>query len=483
MRISMKGELALISNRIRLAAAVLLAGAWLGASAHGADPVASDPRSGDAVGADVIAPPVTDRFAVVNEETPSFQRHVGPLFGRLGCNGRSCHGSFQGRGGFRLSLFGYDFIADHAALLDEESPRIDLKDAAASLILNKPTSDDEHEGGKRFEDGGWEYQLLRQWVAAGAPFDAQKVDKLVDLRITPDEIRFRKGGERLRLRVVAVWEDGSREDVTPLCRFQSNDDLIVKVDQDGWLESGEAGDTHVVVFYDKAVKPLAVIQPVTDLVGDRYPAMAMKTRVDELVVEKLRKLGIVPSSICSDEEFLRRVTLDLTGTLPTAAQARAFLADPSSDKRERWIDQLLKTPAYAAWWTTKLCDFTGNNDDQLVNVTPGRGQAGQQWYDWIYERVADNVAYDDLVEGIVTASSKKPGQSYEEYCREMSELFRDENKSFADMEHMTHYWARRDFRMPPETRDQLCVRVSRHSHSMRSMPQASLRSMVQAGFR
>jgi hypothetical protein len=403
-------------------------------------------------GAEAALPTVVQRFAdeSVSEE-PSFQRHVVPLLGRLGCNGRACHGSFQGRGGFRLSLFGYDFKADHTALLDEESPRVDREKPLESLILNKPTSEDEHEGGLRYEKGGWEYHVLRRWVEAGAKFEEDSVEKLAALEVTPSEIIFRGKGEQVQLQVVAVWADGSREDVTPLCRFQTNDNQIASIDQNGLIVGTDAGDTHVVVFYDKAVIPVPVMRPVSELVGDKYPEVETPTRVDELVVRKLRKVGLVPSDLCSDTEFLRRVSLDLAGTLPTAAEVEAFLADTSPDKRARKIDQLLETPGYAAWWATKLCDFTGNNDDETVNVTPGRGQAGKDWYQWINHRLQKNVPYDELAAGIVLAVSRDPEESYYEFCKEMSEIYQPDSKlNFAEREYMPYYWARRNFRQPPE---------------------------------
>jgi hypothetical protein len=397
--------------------------------------------------ADDILPPISQRFAAADgQETPSFQRHVVNLFGRLGCNGRSCHGSFQGRGGLQLSLFGYDFQADHAALLAKDSPRIDVQAPAESLILVKPTDADMHEGGQRYEKGSWQYHVFLRWVQTGAKL-AEQPDLLMRLEVTPAEIRFAKTGEQAQLQAVAVWEDGSREDVTPLCRFVTNDEEIAKIDDQGRVTSGEPGDTHVVVSYDNGVQAVPVLQPVSELVDARYPQVPTPTKIDELVVSKLRKLGVVPSDVCSDAEFLRRATLDLTGTLPAPKDVEAFLADASPDKRAKKIDQLLETPAYAAWWTTKLCDFTGNNDDQLVNATPLRGQASKDWYDWIYQRVAGNTPYDQLAAGIVTAVSRKPDQDYLDYCKQMSEISRKgSDKSYADLPAMTHFWARRDFR-------------------------------------
>ncbi len=382
-------------------------------------------------------------------ETPDLQRHVVPLLGRLGCNGRACHGSFQGKGGFQLSLFGYDFEADFKALTetkgDEGVEHVNRENVDESLIITKPTNADLHEGGQRYELGSWEHHLLRRWIESGAKFDKKDITPLDRLQIEPSEILFQNAGETVQLRVVAVWSDGSREDVTPLCRFQSNNEETAVVTEDGLITAGEPGDTHVVVFYDNGVTPIPVIRPVSALTGERYPAVPTPTRVDELAIAKLRKLGVVPSEVCTDAEFLRRVKLDLTGTLPTPKEIEKFLADASPDKRSKKIDELLESPAYAAWWTTKLCDFTGNNDNELRNATPVRGRASQDWYDWIYQRVANNTPYDELMAGIVLGQSRTEGESYLDYCKNMSDIYRGDG-SFADRDSMPYYWARTNVR-------------------------------------
>lgn len=393
--------------------------------------------------ADDVMPPSRDRFAGATTEVPDFQRHVVPLLGKLGCNGRACHGSFQGRGGFRLSLFGYDFEMDQKGLAE----RVDLENPAASYMLHKPTLQEPHEGGKRLEVGSWEYNLLLSWIQGGAKNRPEHAAELKALEITPPEVRFDTADGRQQLRAVAVWSDGAREDVTCLCRFQSNDEAIAGIDQAGLVTAGATGDTHVVVFYDSAVVPVPVLRPVSDLIDDRFPAVATPTVIDELVVQKLRKVGIVPSEVCTDSEFLRRVSLDLTGTLPTADEVREFLADDSPNKRSRKIDELLKTPAYAAWWTTRLCDWTGNSPPQLNQVNAAnRGAAPKQWYDWIYKRVAENMPYDELVEGIVLAQGRLPDEGYREYCERMSAINRgDGDQSFADLDGLVYFWGRRNF--------------------------------------
>ena len=405
-----------------------------------------------AMGAEVTAP-VSSRFAAAEvQEVPDFRTHVAPLLGRLGCNSRSCHGSFQGRGGLRLSLFGYDFKMDHDNLATGEDSRVNVETPEESLMLQKPISDEfGHGGGHRLDEGSWQHRLLVNWIKAGAkPVPADHTD-LVKLEITPAEIVFSKKGQTSQLKAVAHWSDGTSEDVTPLCRFQSNSDQVAEISTDGLVTSAESGDTHVVAFYDAAVVPVPVMRPVTNQVGPKYPKAEAPTRIDALVVEKLKKMGIVQSDLADDAQFLRRVSLDLTGTLPTAAEVSAFLADSSADKRARKIDELLETPGYAAWWTTRLCDITGNNDDNLNNVTPVRSRASQEWYDWIHKRVAENKPYDELVAGIVTAVSRDEGENFKEFSEAMSDIYRpDSDAEYSDREHMPHYWARRNVRQPAE---------------------------------
>lgn len=403
--------------------------------------------------ADVLRP-ANERFAAESvTEVPSLQRHVLPLMGRLGCNGRACHGSFQGQGGFRLSLFGYDFKADHEAMTAGEAPRVDLKKVQDSLILSKPSSDDpdEHGGGKRMDVDSWQYRLIRKWVEAGAPkVDEDKDPTFVRMVVTPTEAVYAKPGETTKLHVVAYWSDGTVEDVTPLCRFQSNDDAVAKVDLDGTITCVGKGDTHVVAFYDNGVVPVAVMLPVSDRVGPNFPEVSATTKVDDLVLHKLKKIGVVPSDVCTDAEFLRRVSLDVTGQLPTADEVKAFLADTSADKRSRKIDELLARPAFAAWWATKLCDILGNSENQLRNSAPNG--AAEMAYRWVNQRLLDNAHYDDIVEGVVMATGRSSsGQTFEEYCAEMvSYVRKDKPADFTERETMPFYWQRRNMRTANE---------------------------------
>ena len=298
--------------------------------------------------------PAVERFArLEGAEVPDFQRHVLPTMGRLGCNSRSCHGSFQGQGDFRLSLFGYDFESDHKALLAKGEDRVDPEAPELSLILQKPTQAIPHKGGTLTREGEWTYNLLSRWIAAGAK-PAAHAAEFERLEVTPERIVCAEGSKPAPLRVIACWSDGTREDVTCLSRFQSNDESIATVTPEGVVTSAGAGDTHVVAFYDNGVAAIPVLRPVSERAGDRYPEVPTPTEIDRLVVSKLRTLGIVPSDVCDDATFLRRASLDLTGSLPTPEQVEAFLADTDPEKRAKLVDGLLASPLYAAYWTNAL---------------------------------------------------------------------------------------------------------------------------------
>lgn len=418
---------------------------------------ATTPASQDATGAEAVSveDPLSVRFTKqsegkATEEVPDFQKHIGPLLGRLGCNGRACHGSFQGRGGFQLSLFGYDFAADHDALLDPESGRVDTTDIDESLVLAKPTDAEMHEGGKRMEMGSWQHQVLRNWIAAGAPFSGQ-LQTLDRLEVNPREIIFSNQDEKNALRVIAHWADGSTEEVTELCRFTTNDGSVAEINEDGLVTSSGNGDTHVVIAYDKAVVPVAVMRASTlDTAGIKAPRSSAQA-VDQLVMEKLNKLKIVPSDLCNDSDFIRRASIDVTGLLPSPERVKEFLADRSVDKRARLIEELLAEPGYAAWWATRLSDWTGNSEAQLNNFFPVRGAASQYWYAWLEKRLADNASYDDIVEGLVDAETRLPSESYSQYCETMSNACRTgDEEAFAARPGVPQFWARTNFKDPEQ---------------------------------
>lgn len=418
---------------------------------------------GDTVGADenVILRPVSERFAqAATSEVPDFQRHVSPLLGRLGCNGRSCHGSFQGQAGFQLSLFGYDFAADHKALLASSASsgvsRTNKSDPDASLILAKPLLQLEHEGGQRFSRDSWSHHLLHRWIDSGARSTVSP-QQLMKLEVTPTEVVFSSNPEPVPLRVTVEWENGDREDVTPLCRFRTNDESVVTVNEDGVLASAGAGDTHVIVFYDNGITAVPVLRPYlrTSSLEDsgaqlsaNFSTVRSSNPIDSFVLQKLQKLNLVPSNLCSDSQFLRRVSLDLTGTLPEPSEIESFINDRFPQKRLKKIEELLERPAYAAWWANKLCDFTGCNPSQQAELGQ---ETSVQWYMWMYARIGENLPYHELVRRVVLAKGRQPMQTYDAYAQEMSSYHHESSKAdFAARSSMPHYWTRRSMKQPEQ---------------------------------
>ncbi len=374
-----------------------------------------------------------------------FERHVMGVFGRMGCNAGSCHGSFQGRGGFRLSLFGYDPEKDFRAITrDVIGRRIDRVDPDSSLLLVKAAGLVEHGGGKRFDKGSWAYQLLREWVAQGAEWKKGSGD-VTAVKVTPEEYAFTRPGQVGKLRVTATFASGDSEDITSLCDFRSNDDAVVEVVGSGKLKALRGGDAAVVVSYRGNVVPVRAMIPGVLPKGLTFPKLPESGYIDREVFAKLRRLNIVPSDLCPDEEFLRRVTLDTIGTLPSPQDVRAFLADKSPNKRAKKIDELLAHPMHAALWATKLCDVTGNNTDALENPQPTKPRLSQMWHEWLRKRVAENVPYDEIVRGILTATSRDglPPEEYVKQFQAQEEALKSGNyEGYAARPSLDLFWRR-----------------------------------------
>jgi hypothetical protein len=380
-----------------------------------------------------------------------FERHVMGVFGRMGCNSGSCHGSFQGKGGFRLSLFGYDPAKDYLALTREaEGRRLNLSDPDNSLLLLKAAGRVPHEGQTRFGRDSWAYQLLRSWIAGGAKRQPGS-GTVVKIAITPAEYAFDKPGKTGQLQVKATFADGVTETITSLCDFRTNDEAVVEVTPLGGLRAVRPGDTAVVVSYRGNVVPVRVLVPFEAKPGFHYPEVPEANFIDREVFAKLRRLNIVPSDLSGDAEFLRRVTIDTIGTLPSPQEIRDFLADTRSDKRARKIDELLAHPMHAALWATKFCDITGNNTDALEAPAQRRPHLSQMWHDWFRKRLAENMPYDEIVRGVLCATSRE-GLSPEEYVKQVKKTEAVEsgfNDTYADRSSLDLFW-RRQQRVPIE---------------------------------
>jgi hypothetical protein len=350
---------------------------------------------------------------------PAFSRHVAAVFSRLGCNGGTCHGAVKGQNGFRLSLFGADPALDLARLLREDGGRrLNFQNPDASLLLLKATGQVSHQGGKRMTVDSPEYRILRDWVAAGSPSDDVERSRLKELRITPAAHTV-KPGESYALKVEAKFADGSSEDVTALCSYDSLDSQVATVTTSGAVTASGVGDTALIVRFRAEPAMAMVLVPRPS--SEPFPEIKPNNFVDNHVLAKLRRLNIPPSVLADDATFLRRATLDVTGELPTAAEARAFLADQAPDKRAKKIEELLKRPGHAALWTLKFCDllkasdFGVYADGMKLETDAPRLQA------WVRARLEENLPYDQFVERILTATSRD-GHSVEDWASEVVAL-------------------------------------------------------------
>ena len=293
----------------------------------------------------IVSVPVSTTDCDVNLPI-NFGNQIVPIFTKLGCNSGGCHGKSGGQQGFALSLLGFIPQMDFTALVKEaRGRRLFPASPDNSLLLLKAAGQVPHGGGKRMEVDSDEYKLIKRWIAAGAPFGSAGDPVVTRISIFPDhQILTRKN--RQQFAVLAHYSDGSVSDVTQSAQYESNDQDIAIVDGAGLVRTldlgGEAGimaryQGNVAVF--RATVPLGVAIP-------QY-AFEEKTVVDKHTHAKWQELGLVPSEMCSDEQFLRRIMLDLTGTLPTPDQVRAFMADQNPSKRDALIDRLLETPEYA----------------------------------------------------------------------------------------------------------------------------------------
>jgi hypothetical protein len=379
-------------------------------------------------------------------ESVDFERHIMGIFGRAGCNGGSCHGSFQGKGGLRLSLFGYEPEKDIVAVTrDSIARRINPIDPDNSLLLLKATGAVEHGGGMRFSRGSWQYNVIRDWIAQGAP---SKVGSGAVKRVllTPEDMVIKKLKDSQQIKVQVEFADGSVHDITSFCDFRTNDDAVAEVTNLGMVTSVKPGSTAIIVSYRGNVLPVRVMIPMDLPAGFTYPKVPEVNYIDREVFARLRQLNMVPSDLSSDVEFLRRVTIDTIGQLPTPEEVRTFLADKSPDKRAKKIDELLAHPLHAAMWATKFCDITGNDTQALENPPALKPKRSQQWHDWLRKRFSENMAYDEIVKGILTATSRE-NHSPEAWLEQIKKIDGAlssgyDTTDYANRETLDLYWRR-----------------------------------------
>jgi hypothetical protein len=329
------------------------------------------------------------------ESPVSFSREVVPVLTRAGCNQGACHGAALGRNGFRLSLLGYDPTFDYAQIVQSaEGRRIVLSDPERSILLLKPTLTMEHGGGERFKVHSREYELLKRWLEDGAPEPGPRDPVVTGLEVWPTH-RLLVPGEAQQLLARATWSDGRVEDVTPTAQFDALNDSVAAVTPQGLVTGRGPGETHVMVRFGGQATVVQMTLPYARPAS--YPDVPAANFIDEKLTGKWKDLGLTPSPLCTDEEFLRRASLDTIGTLPSPAEVRAFLADRSPDKRVKLIDGLLDRPEFVDFWALKWGDLLRISRDQLED------KGMWSFHNWVRAQVRDNRPLDEFARDVITA--------------------------------------------------------------------------------
>jgi hypothetical protein len=329
---------------------------------------------------------------------PSFRTDVMPILARLGCNAGTCHGAKDGKNGFKLSLRGYDPLSDHRALTDDHAGRRTNRAAPAeSLMLQKAIGAVPHEGGQRTAPDSEYYAILRDWIAQGMP-DNPQAPKVARLEMTPDNPVVEDGGDEVQIEVHAEYTDGSRREVTGESFFSSSDTDVANVSESGRVSAIRRGEAALMVRYEGAYAA-TTLTVMGDREGFQWNSPRQHNRIDELVDAKLQRVKTLPSELCTDAEFLRRVYLDLTGLPPAVDDVRRFLADerPTRQKRDEVIDRLLASDEYIDYRTNKWADLLQVNSKSLGT------EGAALLRDWIRQAVAANMPYDDFARAILTA--------------------------------------------------------------------------------
>ncbi len=332
-----------------------------------------------------------------------FTNHVQSILARQGCNMGACHGALAGKGGFRLSLRGYDPISDHFNIAKQDrGRRIELLQPESSLILAKPSGDIEHQGGLRLPKESENYRILLDWIATGASNQHASDPVLSRLEILPEAVLLTKGSEE-QLTVLAHYSNGRTEDVTRWSKFNSSDESVALVDEHGTVKTIGPGEGSIVAWFASRIVSSRIRIPFGESLRPDLSLASIREKlgrandIDDHVANQLAALGLEPSDRINDTEFLRRSSLDATGTLPSEAKVLEFLADPSPEKRAKWIESLLDSPEYVDYWTYRWSDVL------MLNSNLIRTDGVKAYYQWIHQNVEKNTPWDAMVRDILTA--------------------------------------------------------------------------------
>ncbi len=342
----------------------------------------------------------------------SFRLDVMPVFMRTGCNTGSCHGSARGQDGFMLSLFGYDPDGDHHRITRQISTRrLNLALPSESLLVEKSVEAVPHTGGKRFDIDSPYYDTLVEWIKVGAPNDTKDVAKPVNIEILPPKLLLEGEGATQQMTVIARYSNGTDRDVTPLVVFQSNNDNSATVSADGLVTAKNRGEAFVMArFATFTVGSQAVVIP--EGLNYERPTLVANNYIDELAYDKLHKLRMTPSELCTDEAFARRSFLDITGLLPEPKELAEFLADADPEKRNKLVQSLLDRKEFTEMWVMKWAELLQIRTQQNNQVSY---KATLLYHNWLKDRIANNVPFDKIVQELLSSTGgtfKSPATNF-----------------------------------------------------------------------
>jgi len=374
-----------------------------------------------------VAIPVT----VTRQTEPyhvSYVTDVQPALSKMGCNAGTCHGAAQGKNGFKLSLRGYDPLFDHAAFTDElASRRINRAAPDQSLMLLKPSGAAPHVGGVLTQSGEPYYEIIRRWIADGVSLDLD-APRVTSIEVIPSNVLIPLPGMKQQMAVIATYSDGRKRDVTAEAHIDSNLAERVAVDSQGLATAVRRGEAALLARYEGAYASTTVVV-MGDRTGYAWTDVPVNNYIDELVYAKLQEVKILPSELCDDYQFIRRLYLDLTGLPPEPEEVRAFVADgrDTKVKRDELIDQLVGSPEFVEQWTNKWADLLQVNRKFL-------GEQGTwAFHNWIRQSLAANKPYDQFAREILTASGstiENPPASYYKVLRDPGETMENTTQLF-----------------------------------------------------
>jgi len=339
-------------------------------------------------------------IAVASEATPiaSLVNDVVPILTKAGCNSGACHAKAgNGQNGFQLSLLGFEPKEDFTHLVKEgRGRRVSLASPESSLVLLKATGETPHRGGARLQRGSEEYLQLLAWIQQGANYDGDTAPKLLSVETQPNQITIQPNGE-FQLTAFANYSDGQRRDVTKLALYESNEKSMAEVSAQGLMKvMSIPGKVAIMVRYQGSVSVLNASIPLGAPVETLPPS---NNFVDDILFANLKTLGIPPSTVCDDATFIRRVTLDIAGRLPKEAEVNAFSADQASNKRDRYIDNLIDSPEYADFFANKWTAMLKNRRDDASDIT-----SNFAFYSWVRDGLLANKPYDQMARELLAAT-------------------------------------------------------------------------------